>query len=602
MLANWIVPGRRAVVTSPASGWSLFSLWGLELFNNQQRLQDWYGLTPAQHTRGMDALRTWVRPPACNAGEAAQQCPETVNLLPRLWKGPLRVVWEELGASGEPPAQVCSRGMVYGRTNVLNGMWQGTEVGRGRRRRERPPQDSNIWKVHMYHWGNQSQTENLFYPAAQAPSQRNDLPITAAWACVSSVVWLAYFMLDQRADYSDGSGMADRGLSRDDSPASDYIDFVFRGDGARGTRRRLQVRGGSDPALLLYSGEGATPEFTLTDDIAIMGHDIRGTTVGHNVAYLKVKSPGMRVAEGQTLDSKGFVSAYNPMSGDDLGVDGNGRYLKLNASGPCSRDSSDSTYMRTHRPRLDDGTRGERVTEEASHRRQHCNSHFTKLNIEPSLELINYLCRFNAEASGGKQGIGDAQQGLPLPPIMISPMSGGATRQLHADRAVPFPTMRECEHNMSLPTFNYGRGRHHTLSAIQSGSSIELDGQKRIRSRSEQLLPGDVVEFPLATWLDVCGVSGFSGRQFDPQGSFLLGNSITPRDASPALHDNLVAMRTQLYVDLALGAFYCDEDVGQGRGAYGRGANRHEAIPGWSRSWQRTEAEEDQAEEDQAEE
>ena len=222
---------------------------------------------------------------------------------------------------------------------------------------------------------------------------------------------------------------------------------------------------------------------------------------------------------------------------------------------------------------------------------------FTKLHIKPTLEAVNYFCRFNAEAGGGKQGIGDAFQDLPFPPIVVAPMNESGARQLYADRAVPFPTMRECEHNMSLPTFNYGPGGHVTLSDIQSGSSIELDGQKRIRNRGEQLLPGDVVEFPLATFLDACGLSAFAGRQFDPQGSFLLGTSMTPRDASPALHDNLIGMRTQLYIDLALGAFYCDEDVGQGRRAYGSGQNRRDAIPGWSRSWQRAEATDDESSE-----
>ncbi len=54
MLANWIVPCRRAVITSPTSGWSMFSLWGLQLFDHRARLEEWYGLNSEQYLRGME--------------------------------------------------------------------------------------------------------------------------------------------------------------------------------------------------------------------------------------------------------------------------------------------------------------------------------------------------------------------------------------------------------------------------------------------------------------------------------------------------------------------------------------------------------------------
>ena len=70
-----------------------------------------------------------------------------------------------------------------------------------------------------------------------------------------------------------------------------------------------------------------------------------------------------------------------------------------------------------------------------------------------------------------------------------------------------------------------------------------------------------MLEFPFHKFLAACR-NRAATQEFDPEGSFLLGNPVSPRE--PLLHDNLVAMRMQLYLNLALGAFYYDGEVGQG--------------------------------------
>ena len=67
------------------------------------------------------------------------------------------------------------------------------------------------------------------------------------------------------------------------------------------------------------------------DDVVVIGYSLREG--GHNVVMLKLRSPDLRVQRGQQLTGKGFLSAYDPMTGADLGGGHMGQYLHLNAGG-----------------------------------------------------------------------------------------------------------------------------------------------------------------------------------------------------------------------------------------------------------------------------
>ena len=92
---------------------------------------------------------------------------------------------------------------------------------------------------------------------------------------------------------------------------------------------------------------------------------------------------------------------------------------------------------------------------------------------------------------------------------------------------------------------------------------IKLNDKKEVVNRDALFLMGDVVEFPLFTFLETCGKTEYADLQFDPMGSFLCGNSIKSKSGAerfpyspPLLHDNLIAMRLQFILNLLRGAFY----------------------------------------------
>jgi hypothetical protein len=81
-----------------------------------------------------------------------------------------------------------------------------------------------------------------------------------------------------------------------------------------------------------------------------------------------------------------------------------------------------------------------------------------------------------------------------------------------------------------------------------------LNDFKQVVHRSTDFLPGDVLEFPLAMFLLYAAKTEFRSCRFNPNGSFLLGDAVSGSGAE--LHDNLLAMKFQLMLNLAVGAFY----------------------------------------------
>jgi hypothetical protein len=83
---------------------------------------------------------------------------------------------------------------------------------------------------------------------------------------------------------------------------------------------------------------------------------------------------------------------------------------------------------------------------------------------------------------------------------------------------------------------------------------------KQVTHKNTEFLPGDVVEFALAFFLSTCRKSEYENVEFNPEGSFLLGTSLSNGSESQAheigIHDNLLGMKFQLLVDLAIGSFY----------------------------------------------
>lgn len=100
------------------------------------------------------------------------------------------------------------------------------------------------------------------------------------------------------------------------------------------------------------------------------------------------------------------------------------------------------------------------------------------------------------------------------------------------------------------------------LREIDAGGPLKLlqDTHRRIRNPDAELVPGDVVEFPIFAVMLPCGVHAFQGAHFNGRGSCFLGTSVvrgTGGSAVPVpLHDNLIAMRFQLLLNAARGAFY----------------------------------------------
>lgn len=119
---NWIVPGRRVVVRRNISYRELMDAWLQELRAHSERLSLWYraadegaldGLTRQSGGEwsgfnvGCDALEEWIsqlgshggahHAVALNEGEEDAQDATidtaSIAFYPRLWKGPLRVIW-----------------------------------------------------------------------------------------------------------------------------------------------------------------------------------------------------------------------------------------------------------------------------------------------------------------------------------------------------------------------------------------------------------------------------------------------------------------------------------------------------------------------------
>ncbi len=103
---------------------------------------------------------------------------------------------------------------------------------------------------------------------------------------------------------------------------------------------------------------------------------------------------------------------------------------------------------------------------------------------------------------------------------------------------------------------------------------LRLNEAGEVTNADAEFLVGDVVEFPLFKFLAAGGLTAYGNAprfddvlQFNGEGSFLLNTAIKTvggesPPSSPALHDNLVAMRFQMLLNGALSAFYhLDERV-----------------------------------------
>jgi len=113
---------------------------------------------------------------------------------------------------------------------------------------------------------------------------------------------------------------------------------------------------------------------------------------------------------------------------------------------------------------------------------------------------------------------------------------------------------------------------------------LQMNGNKEVTNRDAEFLPGDVLEFPLFTFLQQCGKTEYTGVGFNPNGSFLLGTSLI-KDSRPLpdtlrLHENLLGMKFQLLLNLGAGVFYyLDRSVrGVGFQAAGASAGRRKVC------------------------
>ncbi len=125
----------------------------------------------------------------------------------------------------------------------------------------------------------------------------------------------------------------------------------------------------------------------------------------------------------------------------------------------------------------------------------------------------------------------------------------------------PYRVLKEYAADLAVDPANVGTVPLE-LREIDAGGPLKLrqDGHRRIRNHDAELVPGDVVEFPIFAVMLPCGVQAFGGAHFNGQGSCFLGTSVVPGadtggDPLP-LHDNLIAMRFQLLLNAARGAFY----------------------------------------------
>ncbi|MBL4688524.1 MAG: hypothetical protein JKY37_28300, partial [Nannocystaceae bacterium] len=121
------------------------------------------------------------------------------------------------------------------------------------------------------------------------------------------------------------------------------------------------------------------------------------------------------------------------------------------------------------------------------------------------------------------------------------------------------------------------------LREIDAGGPLKLwqDVHRRIRNPDAELVPGDVVEFPIFAVMLPCGVRAFWGAHFNGRGSCFLGSSVVRGNGESGdplpLHDNLIAMRFQLLLNAAQGAFYC-LSPGYVAGASNLGKSNNQAV------------------------
>ncbi len=100
--------------------------------------------------------------------------------------------------------------------------------------------------------------------------------------------------------------------------------------------------------------------------------------------------------------------------------------------------------------------------------------------------------------------------------------------------------------------------------------SLDEDTREVVNANAVFIM-GDVIEFPVHKFLLACGKTECENIVFNGEGSFFLGTSLKEGDESPptsvSIHDNMAAMRFQLLLNAALGAFYSQSPVFAGSAA-----------------------------------
>jgi hypothetical protein len=109
---HWFIPARRAVVRSTISYAALIEAWCEELERCSPALERWYGMTDVDCEDGVAEVRLWWRSYFLHedGGVAIPRDGEStidtraLHFMPRLWKGPRRVLLEAL-TNGAPPGE-----------------------------------------------------------------------------------------------------------------------------------------------------------------------------------------------------------------------------------------------------------------------------------------------------------------------------------------------------------------------------------------------------------------------------------------------------------------------------------------------------------------
>lgn len=111
------------------------------------------------------------------------------------------------------------------------------------------------------------------------------------------------------------------------------------------------------------------------------------------------------------------------------------------------------------------------------------------------------------------------------------------------------------------------RRRQISIRCNGQNNNLHLSAKQEVLNRDADLLPGDVLEFPIFKLLAGSGLQLYENAYFNPSGNFFLGTSVLDADGrSPGrlrLHDNMLAMRFQLLLNAAIGAYYSLDRVYQ---------------------------------------